>query len=125
MTMKLKCPVCGSMGTLMQKTTKTKTTTGEYKEYRYWYIYHGKKAKKPWCYLTKENLSKPEIKEALKESATQITTQTTQKTDKPKLASNLETSRAGSLARIGHEPPKLGVVGSNPTPPAKTRKKTQ
>jgi hypothetical protein len=25
---------------------------------------------------------------------------------------------AGSLARIGHEPPKLGVVGSNPTPPA-------
>ncbi len=24
---------------------------------------------------------------------------------------------AGSLAWIGHKPPKLGVVGSNPTPP--------
>ena len=40
-----------------------------------------------------------------------------------KLSLNLETSRAGSLARIGHEPPKLGVVGSNPTPPAKIGKK--
>ncbi len=27
-------------------------------------------------------------------------------------------SWAGSLARIGHEPPKLGVAGSNPVPPA-------
>ena len=26
--------------------------------------------------------------------------------------------RVGSLARIGHEPPKLGVAGSNPVPPA-------
>jgi hypothetical protein len=25
---------------------------------------------------------------------------------------------AGSLARIGHEPPKLGVAGSSPAPPA-------
>ena len=25
---------------------------------------------------------------------------------------------AGSLARTGHEPPKLGVAGSNPAPPA-------
>ena len=43
---------------------------------------------------------------------------------KPKLASKSENSRAGSLARTGHEPPKLGVVGSNPIPPAKTRKET-
>ena len=76
MTVKLKCPVCGSMGTLMQKTTKTKTTTGRYKEYRYWYVYHGKKAKKPWCYLTKEDLEKPEIKEAIEELTTQTATQT-------------------------------------------------
>ena len=34
------------------------------------------------------------------------------------LGFNLETNRAGSLARIGHEPPKLGVAGSNPVPPA-------
>ena len=30
----------------------------------------------------------------------------------------LENTWAGSLARIGHEPPKLGVAGSNPVPPA-------
>ncbi len=35
-----------------------------------------------------------------------------------KLAFNLGDTRAGSLARIGHEPPKLGVAGSNPVPPA-------
>jgi hypothetical protein len=34
------------------------------------------------------------------------------------LASNPENIRAGSLARIGHEPPKLGVAGSSPAPPA-------
>ncbi len=35
------------------------------------------------------------------------------------LASNLGSTWAGSLARIGHEPPKLGVAGSNPAPPAR------
>jgi len=85
MAVKLKCPVCGSMGTLMQKTTKTKTTTGQYKEYRYWYVYHGKKAEKPWCYLTKENLEKTEIKKAIEELTTQTTTQNTNETNNPDL----------------------------------------
>ena len=67
MTVKLQCPVCNLLGTLMQKTTKTKTTRGEYKEYTYWYIYHGKKAKKQWCYLSKELLKNTEIKEAIRE----------------------------------------------------------
>ena len=87
MTVKLKCPVCGSIGTLMQKTTKTKTTTGEHKKYRYWYIYHGKKAKKPWCYLSKENLERPEIKRATEGLATQTTTQTS-----PVTTQNISTS---------------------------------
>jgi len=90
MTVKLKCPVCGSMGTVMQKTTKTKTTTGQYKEYRYWYVYHGKKAKKPWCYLGKEDLEKAEIKKAIEELTTQTATQinavTTQTTNNLKLS---------------------------------------
>src|SRR4030042_202173 len=30
---------------------------------------------------------------------------------------NLQTSWAGSSVRIEHHPPKVGVVGSNPTPP--------
>ena len=110
MTVKLKCPVCGSMGSLMQKTTKTKTTTGEYKEYRYWYIYHGKKAMKPWCYLTKEDLNKPEIKEALRKSTTQITTQTTQKSENPKLASKSENTVSGGV-RVWSKETGLGPVG--------------
>lgn len=34
------------------------------------------------------------------------------------LASIQRDAGAGSLVRIGHEPPKLGVAGSNPAPPA-------
>ena len=90
MTVKLKCPVCGSTGTLMQKTTKTKTTTGQYKAYRYWYVYHGKKAKKPWCYLGKEDLEKTEIKKAIEELTTQTATQTDTVTTQTK--NNLKSS---------------------------------
>jgi hypothetical protein len=50
-----------------------------YKEYNSWYIYQGRKAKRQWCYLSKELLEKEEIKEALKET-TQTTTQTTTNT---------------------------------------------
>ena len=35
-----------------------------------------------------------------------------------KSSSNNGNKRAGSLAWIGRKPPKLAVVGSNPTPPA-------
>lgn len=41
----------------MYKTTKTKTTTGEYKEYKKLYVYHGKPNQK-WCYLKKEDSEK-------------------------------------------------------------------
>ncbi len=74
MTIKLKCPVCNSEGTLMQKKTKTKTTRGEYKDYTYWYIYHGKKAKRQWCYLNNKLLEIPKLKN-LTEKIKQITTQ--------------------------------------------------
>jgi hypothetical protein len=37
------------------------------------------------------------------------------------LASVQQFKRAGSSVRIEHHPPKVGVVGSNPTPPATTR----
>ena len=106
MTVKLKCPVCGSMGTLMQKTTKTKTTTGRYKEYRYWYVYHGKKAKKPWCYLGKEDLEKKEIKKAIEELTTQTTTQIATQNNNHKTSFKSEKkndcndSRSGSIVRL-------------------------
>ncbi len=68
----------------MYKTTKTKTTTGEYKVYRKLYVYHGKKAKKQWCYLKKEDLEK--IEQATGQNytnTTQITTQTSVRAKKP------------------------------------------
>lgn len=68
------CPVCGRSGTFMQKTSKTKTSTGEYKTYKYWYVYHGKESRKQWCYLNKRLLTLPEIQEAIQQ-ATQTTTQ--------------------------------------------------
>lgn len=71
-TLKLTCPVCGYEGIPMQKITKIKTSTGEYKTYRYWYIYHGKKSKKQWCYLSKKLLKLQKVKESIKQ-----TTQTT------------------------------------------------
>jgi hypothetical protein len=77
MTVKLKCPVCGEYGTLMTKTTITKTASKEYR-YEKWYIYHNrsKGTKQRWCYLSKKYLELPEIKEAItKEKATQNTTQ--------------------------------------------------
>ena len=73
MTTKLRCPVCGDIGTLMKKETITKIAG---KRYRYdkWYVYHNrsKGTKQRWCYLSKENLHLPEIREAVqKEQATQ------------------------------------------------------
>ena len=67
----------------MYKTTKTKTTTGEYKEYRKLYVYHRKPDQK-WCYLKKEDLEK--IKQNTGDNytnTTQITTQATARINKP------------------------------------------
>ena len=82
MTTKLRCPVCGDIGTLMKKETITKIAG---KRYRYdkWYVYHNrsKGTKQRWCYLSKENLHLPEIREAVqKEQATQNNPISTQKT---------------------------------------------
>jgi len=85
LTMKLKCPVCGEHGTLMSKTTITKTSKATYR-YLKWYVYHNKSkgTKQRWCYLSKKYLQLPEIKEAIsKQLATQnksITTQNTTQT---------------------------------------------
>ncbi len=73
MTMKLKCPVCGNFGTLMQKTTKSKGYS-----YRKWYVYHNrsKGTKQRWCYLSKKYLDILEIKQAIEQLIkNQFTTQ--------------------------------------------------
>jgi hypothetical protein len=43
---------------------------------------------------------------------------------KPKTSTILEKKRASSSARIEHQPPKLGVEGSNPSPPATADSRT-
>ncbi len=65
----------------MYKTTKTKTTTGEYRTYRKLYVYHNKPNQK-WCYLKKEDLDNMPKKalDSLPKRTTQTTTQMTTQT---------------------------------------------
>jgi hypothetical protein len=130
---KLQCPICGKEGMLMWKETRT-TSKGKTYTYRKLYVYHGKKSKKQWCYLNRELVEELRRKGTIEEEnatetatqkpslATQKATQNCNEKEKPNLSfSQQNTSKkqwAGSLARIGHEPPKLGVAGSNPAPPA-------
>ena len=75
MTVKIKCPVCGNLGALMQKTTKSKGYS-----YRKWYVYHNrsKGTKQRWCYLSKKYLDILEIKQAIEQlTGNQFTTQNT------------------------------------------------
>jgi hypothetical protein len=41
MTVKLRCPVCGDIGTLMKKETITKIAGRRYR-YEKWYVYHNR-----------------------------------------------------------------------------------
>ena len=112
MTVKLKCPVCGDFGVLMKKTTITQTTKRKYR-YQKWYVYHNrsKGTTQRWCYLSKKYLRLSKISEAIfREQATQNTTQTTQKTNKPKLASNREKTVSGGV-RVWSKETGLGPVG--------------
>ena len=114
----------------MEKISKTKTSTGEYKTYRYWYFYHGKESKKQWCYLNKKLLAIPWIKEAIKQTTqttTQIsidTTQTSQTTETLNSRSIRQHSqgrqRADRLAWLGYHPYEVMVAGSSPARPTRS-----
>ena len=97
---------------LRKKQTKSKGIT-----YEYWYVEHHIGNKIKWCYLGKYEKIPEEYKKLINKD-TQTDTQNISKSEKPKIVSKSQNTRAGSLARIGHEPPKLGVAGSNPVPPA-------
>ena len=117
---KVQCIKCNREGSLTIKQTKSKGIT-----YQYWYVEHhiGKKIK--WCYLGKYEKLPAEYKRLIHKD-TQTDTQNTTKSENLNLSSKSKKNRAGSLAWIGHEqlncswckPPKLGVAGSNPVPPA-------
>ena len=102
------CIKCNKKGSLTKKQTKSKGIT-----YEYWYVEHHIGNKIKWCYLGKYKKLPEEYKKLINKD-----TQTDTQNKNLKLASNPQNTRAGSLARIGHEPPKLGVAGSNPVPPA-------
>ena len=117
MTVKLECPVCGDFGVLMKKTTITQIAKRKYR-YEKWYVYHNrsKGTTQRWCYLSKKYLELPEINKAiLREQATQNTTQTTQKSEKPKLASKSQNMKPRWLSSVERQPRKLLVAGSKPS----------
>jgi len=49
-----------------------KTAIKQY-QYKKWYVYHNarKESRQKWCYLSKNNLEQPEIKEAINQYTTQ------------------------------------------------------
>ena len=66
MTEKLKCPICGEDGVLILKTTVTHAKGHRY-EYQKWYVYHNKTRKQRWCYLSKEQLDRADVKRVIRD----------------------------------------------------------
>ena len=119
---KVECPICQNTGSLQLFINNTNRIT--YARVRH----HQGKQKYTYCKLQKTHL------ETLKSNAPQLPSVLDQgqkgqhgqgvrfKLHNPQLRSlNNPVSEnkhwAGSSARIEHHPPKVGVVGSNPTPP--------
>ena len=118
---RLQCPNCKQEGVLQWKETITKAK-GRMYHYKKLYVYHQHPKEHPekpkWCYLTAEHTRALKITED-RGSITQNLTQNNSQPEKPNLSPNQELNTwASSSGRIEHQPPKLGVVGSNPTPPA-------
>jgi DNA-binding sugar fermentation-stimulating protein len=116
---KAKCPICGNTGSLQLFLNKSNKVT--YARVRH---YHGK-VKYTYCKLNKQQL------ETLKCQSTQLPSVLDQdqsfkpqhhKLGQANLSSNHQNKWAGSSARIEHHPPKVGVVGSNPTSPVTSNK---
>ena len=110
--MKIVCEVCGNKGYL-QHIGKN-----------YYRIRHyaglDSVSKKPRFEYHKQSLSY--VQSLLRQNNPSPIDPIDQKTIDPNLLNpsslNEKNTRAGSSVRIEHQPPKLVVVGSNPTPPA-------
>jgi hypothetical protein len=118
---KTQCPVCGNSGSLQLFINRQGKIT--YARVRH---YQGK-GKYTYCKI--EELGA--LKTLLLNKGISLSTDEAElgqvgqgvglKTHDPQLSSssfNSENKWAGSSARIEHHPPKVGVVGSNPIPPA-------
>jgi hypothetical protein len=104
----VKCPKCGELGSLQPKKTKHGV---------YWRVGHylglkGKTRMVKWCYIGKE-LPETVKKQLVTQNKTLITqefTQTTQKSDKPKIAFKSENIVSGGV-RVWSKETGLGPVG--------------
>ena len=128
--MKIECPKCGDTGSLQLFINNTGRVT--YARVRH----HQGKQKYTYCKI--QNLEA--LKTLLSNKNIQLTTNEADsgqlgqcgqrvglKTHDPQLSSssfNCQNKWAGSSARIEHHPPKVGVVGSNPTPPVGNKPRT-
>ena len=123
---KLKCPICGKQGSTQLFLNKSNQI--RYARTRH-YSHIDKDSKKPqFTYHKIEDLNL--LKTLLSNQGIQLNTDKTRigqsgqqnKIDQKLKQINLKSvnSGAGSSARIEHHPPKVGVVGSNPTLPAES-----
>ena len=130
---KAECPICKASGSIQLFTNRNMEV--RYARTRH-YSHADKVSKKPqFTYCKIQDLEA--LKTLLSNKPTSLTTekanngQTGQKLilriHDHKLEDSSLNSRiewAGSSARIEHHPPKVGVVGSNPTPPAGDKPRT-
>ena len=114
---KTKCPECGNSGSLQLFLNSTGRIT--YSRVRH----HKGKGKYTYCKLDKQQLV------TLKSKGLQLPSVLDQgqsfkpqhhKLGQANLSFLSKNKWAGSSVRIEHHPPKVGVVGSNPTPPVWT-----
>jgi hypothetical protein len=122
---KTECPICGNSGSLQLFLNNTGRIT--YSRVRH----HQGSGKYTYCKIEKQQLEtllnsvniqypKPKLETPSLGQNCQLGQEVESKTHDPHLRSSsfiCQNKWAGSSARIEHHPPKVGVVGSNPTPP--------
>ena len=119
---KSECEICGKLASIQVFYNNS----GEIKYARARH-YKGRQNNKPQFEYHQQSLTyiQRKLNEMPKETYPNITNKsghigqnTNIDLEKAKVSTILERARAGSSVRIEHQPPKLGVEGSNPSPPA-------
>jgi hypothetical protein len=121
---KAECPVCHETGSIQLFLNKKLEV--RYARTRHHTIKHNKKQQFTYCKIN----DKETLKTLLSKQGITLTTTASGQVDQAQGFVNLDhphggcttkqqnKPRASSSARIEHQPPKLGVEGSNPSPPA-------
>ena len=122
---KSQCPICHNTGSIQLFINKKQEV--RYARTRHSFLYKdSKKQQVTYCKIN----NKEELKTLLSKQGITLTTTASGQAGQTKGFANLDHQhggcatkqqnkpRASSSARIEHQPPKLGVEGSNPSPPA-------